>query len=394
MAISRQGGVVHESATTAGITGLLMRTSLKGTTTRSAEAIALESERLGGSIGVAAGPDLLSWTLTLPSEHLARGLDLLGDVALRPVFPEDAVAKEKAMVLADLDRLRDDMYRYPLRLLLKAAFGDHPYGHSPADLERALPGVGTGELRDWHAQRLDAPWIFVVGDLDPERVVETIETRLGGALEGLAGGPARPSGPAWPRDGGMEEVQRDKAQTALALGFPGPSRAHPDRVRLEVLSSAVSGLGNRLFEELRSRRSLAYTVAAYPLSRRDAGAFVGYIATSVDRADEARSGLLQELARLRDEPPSEEELERARRYTIGSWQIRTQTNGAQLSDLAGALMLGDGMDEIREFEARVNAVRRDDVLAAARAWLDEDRLVEGVVHGSAGATPAGAAFAV
>jgi zinc protease len=394
MAICRQGGVVHEDHATAGISGLLMRTSLKGTSTRTAEAIAVESEQLGGSIGVAAGPDLLSWSLTVPSDHLADGLELLGDVALRPVFPDDAVARERAMVLADLDRLRDDMYRFPLRLLLKAAFGDHPYGHGPDDLERALPGVDADQIRRWYEDQLDPPWIFVVGDADPDRVIETLETRLGGALEGLTSGPdgsprpARPprrAGPEWPREGRVQEVHREKAQTALALAFPGPPRAHPDRVTLEILSAAVSGLGNRLFEELRSKRSLAYTVAAYPLTRRDAGAFVGYIATSVERAEEARTGLLHELARIRDEPPSEEELERARRYAIGAWQIRTQTNGAQLSDLAAAFMIGEGLDEITEFEARVNAVRRDDVRAAARHWFDEARLVEGVVRGSAAA---------
>jgi zinc protease len=393
LALFRPGGVVREDPTNAGISGLLMRTSLKGTATRSAEAIALESEQMGGSIGVAAGPDLLSWSLTVPSDHMVEALDLLGDVALRPVFPDDAVAKEKAMMLADLDRLRDDMYRYPLRLLLKAAFGDHPYGNSPVDLERALPTVGAEALRRWHADQLESPWIFVVGDADPDRVIDAIETRLGASLDGAGGaaagtdagarGVARRAAPEWPRDGRIQEVQRDRAQTALALGFPGPHRAHPDRVTLEVLSAAVSGLGNRLFEELRSRRSLAYTVAAYPMTRRDAGTFVGYIATSADRAAEARSGLLHELGRIRDEPPSEEELERARRYTIGAWQIRTQANAAQLSDLAAALMIGDGLDEITAFEQRINAVARDDVQAAARHWFDEGRLVEGVVRGSA-----------
>jgi zinc protease len=394
MAIGRRGGVVRESPMTAGISALVMRTSLKGTTTRSAEEIAMQSERLGGSIGAAARPDLLSWSLTVPSASFGDGLELLGDVALRPVFPEAAVATEKAMVLADLDRLRDDMYRYPLRLLLKAAFGDHPYGHSADDLERALPALGADALRRWHDRELEEPWIFVVGDVEPERVIDLVHSRLGGPLEALAVGAvdanARPprAAPDWPPGGQRDEVRRDRAQTALALGFPGPMRAHPDRLPLELLSSAVSGLGNRLFEELRSRRSLAYSVAAYPLSRRDAGAFIGYIATSPDRAEEARSALLRELARLRDEPPSEDELERARRYTIGSWHIRTQTNAAQLSDLAAALMIGEGLAEITEFEARTRAIRRDDVLAAARRWFDETRVVEGVVRGSLSASAA------
>jgi zinc protease len=179
----------------------------------------------------------------------------------------------------------------------------------------------------------------------------------------------------------VRSVTRERAQTALALAFPGPTRRDDDRVPLRLLANTISGLGNRLFEELRSRRSLAYTVTAYPIVRRNGGAFVGYIATSPDRADEAREGLLEELLRLRDEAPAEDDLERARRYTIGSWQIRTQTNASQLAQLYDALMLGGGLEELRTFEDRVRRVTRDDVVAATRRWLDADRLVEGAVHG-------------
>lgn len=386
MAIARPGGILGETAATAGITGLVMRTTLKGTASRSAHAIAIESERLGGSIAAAAGADLMSWSLTVPAEHVDAGFDLLADVALHPTFPDRDVERERAMVVADLGRLRDDMYRYPLRLVLKAAFGDHPYGRGPDEVERAIQDFTAGDLRRWHAGALSGARVFVVGDVDPDRVLDLVAARFEPPPDGADGEPPKP---IWPDGLRSEAVRRDKAQTALALAFPGPARDHPDRIPLEVLSSAVSGLGNRLFEELRSRRSLAYSVTAYPLSRRHGGAFVGYIATSADRAGEAREALLDELGRLRDEPPSEEELERARRYAVGTHQIRTQTNASQLNDLVGALLLGDGLAEIREYEARVRAVSRDDVLAAARRWFDPDRIAEGVVHGSPAASPAG-----
>src|SRR5690606_11675649 len=102
----------------------------------------------------------------------------------------------------------------------------------------------------------------------------------------------------------------------------------------------------------RSRRSLAYHVAAYPIARWRGGAFVGAIGTSPERGDEARDGLLAELVRCGVDPLPEDELERAKRYTIGAWQIRQQTNGAQLSDLIGALLLGNGLDDLRRYEER------------------------------------------
>ncbi|HUG42552.1 MAG TPA: pitrilysin family protein [Longimicrobiales bacterium] len=378
MGVFRHGGALREAPETAGITGLMMRASVKGTASRSAERIALESERLGGVISTSAGSDLLSWTFTVPAEHFEEGLTLLADVALNPTFPEPEVAREREVLLADLTSLRDDMYRYPMRLLLQTAFAGHPYGHGPDTVERAVRELDAAALRRWHAAELAEPWVFVVGDVEPERVATRVQASFGTASPSLTDPTARPVWPAEPR---AELVRRDRAQTALALGFPGPDRNHDDAPVLQVLSNAVSGLGNRLFEELRSRRSLAYTVTAHPLVRRHGGAFIGYIATSPDRADEARSALVDELLRLREEAPSEEELARAREYTVGAWQIRTQTNAAQLSELAGALMLGPGLHEIREFEGRIRAVDRNRVRDAARRWIDPDRLVEGGVIG-------------
>ena len=378
MAIAARGGSLQETVATAGITSLMMRTSVKGTTARSAERIARESEALGGGIGAGAGSDQLSWSLTVPSEHFLEGFGLLSDVAMNPVFPEEEVKRERGVLLSDLDQLRDDMYRYPLRLLLGAAFGDHPYGHGPEAMEEAIVGVGSDSLQTWHASEVAEPWVFIVGDVDPERVAAAVAERVGTPARRVLREEPKA---VWPESPQLRSVSRDRAQTALAVAFPGPDRMDDDRIVLEVLSNAISGLGNRLFEELRSRRSLAYTVNAYPISRRHAGAFVGYIATSPEKAEEARQGMLHELLRLRDKRLGEEEVERARRYTLGAWQIRTQTNAAQLSELASALMVGGGLEEIRTFEDRIRGVTHDDILEVARRWFDPDRLVEGAVHG-------------
>jgi zinc protease len=381
LALVHRGGTARESAATAGLTGLTVRAALKGTTSRSAERIAIESEAMGGSISVGAGADLVSWSLTVPSGRFEAGLELLADVALNPAFPDAGVETERELALAALDRVRDDMFAYPLRLLLKAGFGGHPYGLGLEETRRALEACAAGDVRRWHREALGEPWLFVVGDVEADRVVDT-------AASLLAGTPSRPPGDAappatWTEAPSREEVRRERAQTALAIGFPGPGYPHPDRWVLDVAANAISGLGNRLFEELRSRRSLAYSVTAYPLVRRHGGAFVGYIATSPERAVEARDALLRELVRLRTEPLAADELERAREYSVGAWQIRTQTNAAQLAELAAALMLGEGLSDIREFEARTRAVDGDQVIAAADRWFHEERVAEGVVRGGA-----------
>ncbi|HSH45124.1 MAG TPA: insulinase family protein, partial [Longimicrobiales bacterium] len=196
MAVFHRGGVLHESPETAGLTGLTMRTSVKGTATRTAERIALESEQLGGSIGTAAGADLLSWSLSVPVANFDEGLALLADVALHPTFPEAEVARERDVLLADLDRLRDDMYSYPLRLLFKAAFPDHPYGYGPDLVESAVREVTADVLRGWHASEMAEPWVFVVGDVEPEGVAEAAGRLFGTASRAYRDGGSAPEWPA------------------------------------------------------------------------------------------------------------------------------------------------------------------------------------------------------
>ena len=174
---------------------------------------------------------------------------------------------------------------------------------------------------------------------------------------------------------------RDKQQTALAMLFQGPARRDPDRFAARVLGAVASGLGGRFFEELRDRRSLAYTVAAYPMQRRVDGMFVAYIATAPEREAEARDGLLEQFAALREEPVRQEEIERARRYLVGAHAISRQSGASVLADLVDAWSFGDGLEELAEHDQRILAVTADDILGLANRYFDAARRVEGVVRG-------------
>jgi zinc protease len=383
IAIAARGGSHNESAATAGLTGLAARVSVKGTAARRAADIAITAENMGGSISPSVSADLLDWEITVPARHFERALELLADVAFNAAFPEKEFDVERKLALSDLKQTRDDMYRYPLRLCLQQAFAGHPYGNTLAAVEASLAAATPGHAREWYQQRVRAePWVFVVGDVDPDAAAQLIERVLPGSLQPKS---SAPSAAGW--KGGTDIVEtRDKAQTALAIGFPGPRRDHHDSFALQVLANAVGGLGGRFFEELRSKRSLAYTVTVLPIARWLAGMFIGYIATSPEREDEARAALFEEFERLRNERIDEADLERSKRYTIGTWQIRSQTNGAQLGDLMHACVLGEGVREIEEFERRIQAVSADDIMRAAQTYFDPAAAVQGTVRGKGGKT--------
>jgi zinc protease len=220
--------------------------------------------------------------------------------------------------------------------------------------------------------------IAVVGDFDADEVAAVI-ARDFARLE--LGDPSPLPPPEWPASPAARTETRDKAQTALVLAFPGPHRNDDDRFVSHLIAGVASGLGGRFFDELRDRRSLAYTVHAYATQRRLAGTFLAYIATSPEKEEEARAGLLAQFARLRDEPVSAEELERAQTYAIGTHAIRQESGAAVLGDVIDAWLFGRGLQELELHDEQVRAVTPARMQALARRYFDERRLVEGVVRG-------------
>jgi zinc protease len=356
-----------------------VRAAVKGTSRRSAAQIAEEGELLGGSVSGSAGAESFGWAISVPHRYAAEAIELLADVAQRAEIPDEALETERAIAMADLVALRDDMYRYPARLATQAAFAGHPYGVPASGDERSLPTITATMLRNWHRARvLHAPaTIAVVGDAEPEELAAL----AAGAFGELRGGVATAlAAPVWPEGVVQTVEQREKAQTALVMMFPGPSRADDARFASAMIAGVASGLGGRFFDELRDKQSLGYTVHAFATERALAGTFVSYIATSPEKEEIARRGLLNEFAKLRETPVTERELEQAKTYALGVHAIRQQSGGAVLGEVVEAFLFGR-LAELQEFEEKVRAVSALAMRNLAREYFDESRRVEGIVRG-------------
>lgn len=377
--VQRGGGVLH-GIEHEGLARLTMQSTLKGTRARSGAQIAEAAEEMGSSIGVSAGLESLGWSMSVPVRHLAAATQLLAEVVQHPAFPVDGIETERALALAEVSRLRDDMYRWPMRLASTAAYGQHPYARSVLGTEQSLAVLTADQVRDFHMQHMlrSTSVIAVVGDVQPADVAQLVYRHF----DALRYAPdAELASVVWPTERHQSVESRNKQQTALALLFPGPARADHERYAARVLSAIASGLGGRFFEQLRDKQSLAYTVSAFPVERRAGGAFGAYIATSPSREDEAREGLLREFATFRHAPVTAEELERATRYLIGSHAISQQSGGTVLGDLIDAWLFGEGLHERHEVTTQLAKVTAADVQAFAERYFDPAVLVEGVVRG-------------
>ncbi|MGQ0538648.1 MAG: M16 family metallopeptidase [Gemmatimonadaceae bacterium] len=374
------GGAAAEASSQLGVTTLTMRAALKGTAELTADAIAEVSESLGGSIVPSVASESAGWTLSVPVEQFADAAALLAHVTQEPIFPAAAIETERAVALSQLEQARDDMMRYPIRLALAAAFREHPYARVALGDEETLLTITQDQVVACHAQRVlnGASVLAIAGDVEPQHAADILAT----AFARLTLAPATTvAPPAWPLGARSNVELRAKAQTGLAMLLPGPTRRSVQRHTAEVLTSVASGLGGRFFEELRDRRSLAYTVHVSSIQRREAGAILAYLGTSPEKETAAREALLGEFARLRESDVTEEELERAQNYIIGSHAIARQSGAAVLAEIVDAWLLGTGLRELDEFESAIRSVAARDIRALAQEAFDPERRVEGVVRG-------------
>jgi zinc protease len=368
----------------AGLGTLAVRGALRGAGPYDGPNLAAAMERLGGALAPAITADWFGFQCSVLSEHLAEAAALLDLVLHQPTHGGDAIAIERGLLADDARQLADDMFRYPVQLAFRTAFGGAGYGLPVIGLPATVEALAVEDVRQWHRAMTSAGRVTVVavGDLDVERAAEA----LAGVFERLpAAATVRPvlPGPATGLSRPHIEIEtRDKAQTALAMLFPGPGRRAPDRHAAEVWAAVASGLGGRLFESLRDRRSLAYTVAATPWQRHSAGALLTYIATSPERETEAREAMIAELERFRAGPPDETETARAVNYLTGQLEVSRQSAGALTGEILDAWLQGEGLEELVDSEARYRAVTPAQVHDVAGRYLDTGGRIEGVVRGT------------
>jgi zinc protease len=368
----------------AGLGSLLVRSAVRGAGDLDAAALAFAFERLGGTLATSSASDWLGFGASVLSEHLPEAAALLDTVFSHPHLADDDVAAERSLMVAEAEQVADDMFRFPFQLAFAAAFGERDYGLPVGGLPETLPGITATDVRAWHGTALAAvrPVVIAVGDVDPDRASDDLAGVFMARAAVASGALTEPV--AWLPAGGdppVRVVYRDKAQAALALVFPGPSRRSPDHAAAQVWGAVASGLGGRLFEALRDRRSLAYTVIATAWQKARGGALLAYIATSPEREDEARTEMLAELERFRREPVSDTELRQAVNYLAGQAQVSRQHGAAVAGEILEAWLAGAGLEELDDPAAPYRAVTVQDVMRVA-ASLDPSRRAEGVVKSS------------
>jgi zinc protease len=378
-----QGGVLAESPDKNGITYLMSKLLIKGTSTRNGEAIAETIEGVGGTLESYGGNNSFGLSAEVLSSDFALGLDLVSDCLQNPLWAPETLERERQVQLASLKGQRDQLLHSAFKLLRKGLSGNAGYGLDQLGTESSVSGIQASDLADFH-RRLVVPnnaVLAIYGDVNAETAREAVQKAFAHWTPGA--GPGTPPHVESIPERRLLET-RDKEQAVVVLGFPGATLHTPDRYALELIQEACSDMGSRLFMRIRDELGLAYYVGASNFLGLLPGYFAFYCGTAPEQAAQVEAELRAQAELLRREGLSDEELSRAKAKLLGQRKISRQDLGHLAASTALDELYGLGFDNADKEDALIEAVTSEEIRAAARAYLQADRSLVAIVKGEPG----------
>jgi len=365
------GGVRFEEEAQNGVNQFMAVMVTKGTQNYSSLDIAKKVEKMAGSLSGFSGYNSFGLTFTFLSQHFEEAFSLFADVVKQPSFDPGEMEKRRRLILSSIQRQEDDLDQMVFKLFRKTLYEKHPYRMDTLGTADSIERLTQKDLRDYH-RRIVVPEnmvLTVVGDADLNQVVVAVKKGFGNLQRGGFVAPSIPQEKSLQKIR-RSEIYKEKEQAHFVLGFLGVNLQDKDRYAIEVLDAALSGQGGRLFYELRDKESLAYALGFIGNPNLDLGYIGVYMGTHPDKLDRAIHGVLRELRKVKEEGLTEEEVERAKRYLIGNFEIGLQTNGAQANQMSLDELYGLGFDHYQKYPQKIQKITREEVNRVAREYFN------------------------
>lgn len=372
-----RGGLLAETAETAGLTKLMSRLLTKDTRKRSAEELAVEIESVGGGIGASTGNNSFGVSVHALRPDLERVVDLLGETLLEPAFLDEVVAREKSYQISRIKAEADRPFSVAMKALRRRLYGSHPYGLDGTGTVSSVESLDREAVAAMHRRLVVGGngVVGVFGDLDPDRAEAMIRSRFGEALH-PGGGRLAASAHLLPTDyAGSVDLTHDKEQAVLLIGYRTVDLTHPDGPALELIDEACSDMASRLFIRIREELGLAYSVGATRMSGLEPGFLVFYASTSPEKLDLVQEEMLSEIDLIVREGLNSEEFDRAKASWLGREAIHLQSVRELASTAAIDELVGLGWEHYRKTPERVRAITPEALREVAARHLRADNRV-------------------
>jgi predicted Zn-dependent peptidase len=373
MGIWVNAGSRYESASQHGISHFLEHLFFKGTASRTALEIAQAADEIGGQMNAFTDREQTVFYVKVLSAHFERAVEIVADMLLRSTFAPDAIERERQVIAEEIKSYEDAPDELVQDLFAQTVWNGHPLGRPVIGTLATVNRLTRDDLVQ-HVHQFYRPGnavVSVAGDIDHAEVVEVLGRHFGrweGAASPIVADPPRPQADLATR---LKETE----QVHLCLGAQGRAQGDEARYTLSLLDHLLGGgMSSRLFQEIREKRGLVYTITSYASSYRDGGLFVIYAGMSPDAGPEVIRLTLDEVEKMTREPVEASELSRAKESLKGSLMLSLESTGSRMSILARSEIYYGRQITLDELIAKVDAVTAADLQRMAAELFQPRRL--------------------
>jgi zinc protease len=340
-----------------------------------------ELNDLSISLRFNAGSDEFFGSLQTLTENKDRAFELLHFALTEPRFDDEPLGRIRGQILAGIAATREDPDTIVGRALWKELVGEHPYARRHEGTEESLMAIEKADLSRFVTERFarDNLFVGVVGDIDAEELATRLDEMFGDL-------PARAVPDTTPEasvngGGATVLIEMDIPQSVVSFGQTGIKRDDPDYYAAYVVNHILGGgsFSSRLYQEVREKRGLAYSVYSFLNPRQHVGLIRGRVSTRNERVAESLDLIRGEWERMAEDGPTQEELERAKTFLTGSFPLRLSSSGAIAGMLVGIQLEDLGIDYLDRRNGLIEAITLEDVRRVSRRLLDPEALTVVVV---------------
>jgi predicted Zn-dependent peptidase len=391
-------GSRHETEKASGISHFIEHMVFKGTKHRSAERIAAEVDSIGGFMDAFTAKEYASFHLKVLDEHLPLAIEILGDIVQNPLFDAEEMAREKRVIFEEMSMVEDTPDDLVSELFAESFWPRHPLGRPILGTRASVGRFKRGDLAA-HFHRVYHPGnilIAAAGHLEHAMLEELVSRHFAGLEARPDGGKDGRLGMRQPATACRTVVRSKKTleQVHICLGARAYAQDHPDRYACYLLNTVLGGsMSSRLFQNVREKRGLVYTISSGVTAYSDTGLVTVYAGTRPESAREVVRLTLEEIRRLRGEPLGAEELRRAKDHVKGGLLLSLESSGSRMNHLARQELSFGKQIPLDVILSGVEAVSADDVRRVAAAVF-KGRLAASVLGNLKGWRPSNAELTV
>lgn len=363
-------GSRHESQENNGIAHFIEHLLFKGTERRTARQISLEIDSMGGILNAFTGHEYVCYYAKVLAKFLPRVTDLLTDIFLHSTFPPEELERERRVILQEIKMRDDSPDEYIHDRFHQSFWSGHPLGMSILGSEETVGALSRDDIVSYKRSRYRPEDIIIsaAGNVCHDELVSLMKHAFSAVASDWV-----PIVKSMNRQSGhkVNLCERDLEQILICLGTRALPQDHPDRFALYLMNAVLGGgMSSRLFQEVREKQGLAYSVYSYVISHADAGSLVVYAGTEQSHCREVVAIALEEMARLKNEPIPQDELDSAREQLKGKLIMSLESSDNLMSRLAKNIIYLQRHQPVEEILNAFDAVTSSEIKYLATDLLD------------------------